>query len=199
MDRAFRLVRVPLRRLRSAACSIDSHGAVMIVATKPVVPIAAYATRRNLHRILLIAVEEHLAGAVGVHLDHAGCDGCKRRKRKSVGPSPPRMSAMSAVLDREPPVLQIAVPEREPRRTENIGTSQVQPPACGTPVARRPRTSVYGGRRTYARDYRSSASSRWRSISSCVSPSTFSRSNGSVFDGRTFIHQFGYSIVTPSR
>ena len=43
------------------------------------------------------------------------------------------------------------------------------------------------------------ASSRCCSISAFVSPSTFSRSSGSVLDARTFIHQSGYEIVTPSR
>ena len=43
-----------------------------------------------------------------------------------------------------------------------------------------------------------STSSRFRSISSCVTASRFSRSSGSVFDARTLKCQSGYSTEMPS-
>ncbi len=64
--------------ISAAACSIDSNGAVMTPATKPVAPHARVFAGGDGDGVALIAIEQRVGSAVGVDVDQTGRDGRAR-------------------------------------------------------------------------------------------------------------------------
>ena len=100
----------------------------MTPATIPGRAHAGVGARRNVDRVPLIAVEQHVVGAVGVNVDQAGSDDRSGRRdevaRTVIGEQP----RDAAVLDSDPAVNGRSVAARNLRGTENDRRFRTRPP-----------------------------------------------------------------------
>jgi len=78
--------------------------------------------RRDVDRIALIAVEEHVFGAVGMDVDQARCEDRAGRRCEIARTLALEHLGDASVFDRDPSVDARAIPARYVRRAENVGS-----------------------------------------------------------------------------
>ena len=79
----------------------------------------AYSSRGDRHRVALIAIEQRVAGAVGVNVDEPGAMLHPLGSGRSLGPSAARIASMRPSSTAMRPKVDVPSPRAMKRRTEN--------------------------------------------------------------------------------